>query len=255
MAGAYTGGPRAVVDIEAITRSEARALAATENERIINLLESLSDDDWSKPTDCTAWDVRSVAGHVVGAVEGFSSFGRLVHLMYAARKEARGGSFVDGMTAVQVRERATLTNRELIARLRDATPKSVHFRSQMPSPLRAMPMKQELLSGATERWTMGYLLDTILTRDNWMHRVDITRATDRAMVLTPGHDGRIVADAVAEWARRHDKPFTLELTGVAGGTFFAGAGGESITLDALEFCRILSGRTAGTGLLTQEVPF
>jgi hypothetical protein len=56
---------------------------------------------------------------------------------------------------------------------------------------------------------MGYLLDTILTRDPWMHRVDIARATGRDMVLTADHDGRIVADVVAEWARRHGQPFTL----------------------------------------------
>jgi hypothetical protein len=75
------------------------------------------------------------------------------------------------------------------------------------------------------------------------------------MELTAEHDGRIVADAVAEWARRHGQPFLLQLTGTAGGSFTQGAGGEAITVDAVEFCRILSGRASGTGLLTQEVPF
>ncbi len=116
-------------------------------------------------------------------------------------------------------------------------------------------MKQELLSGKTEPWKMGYLLDTILTRDTWMHRVDIARATGHDMVLTAEHDGRIVADAVAEWARRHGQPFTLELTGPAGGSFSQGSGGEAIRLDAVELCRIFSGRATGDGLLTQEVPF
>ena len=229
MAGSYPAQGTPVHDIRPIDRSEARTLATTENERIIELLDSLTDDDWSRPTDCTVWDVRSLTGHVLGASEGFSSFGQLVHLMRAANKEADGGSFVDGMTAVQVRERAGLTRAELLERLRDAAPRSVRFRSRMPAPFRAIPMKQELLSGATERWKMGYLLDVILTRDNWMHRVDIARATDRELVLTAGHDGRIVADAVAEWARRHGQPFTLELTGPAGGTFTAGSGGESIS--------------------------
>jgi hypothetical protein len=102
---------------------------------------------------------------------------------------------------------------------------------------------------------MGYLLDVILTRDPWMHRVDIAHATGRDMELTPDHDGRIVADVVAEWARRHGKPFTLTLTGPAGGTYVAGDNGEQITIDAVEFCRTLSGRVTGAGLLTQEVPF
>jgi hypothetical protein len=106
-----------------------------------------------------------------------------------------------------------------------------------------------------ETWRLGYLLDTIFTRDTWMHRVDIARATAAPLVLTSVHDARIVADVVAEWTRRHRQPFTLHLVGPAGGTFTHGTGGEDITVDAVEFCRILSGRAAGAGLLTQEVPF
>jgi uncharacterized protein (TIGR03083 family) len=245
----------AVDEIRPINRSEAEVLATTENKRMLDLLSSLTDEDWSKPTDCPAWNVRDLAGHVLGGMEGFSSFGRLAHMMRAAKKEAGKGSFIDGMTTVQVRERAELTNAELLRRLAEAGPKSARFRSRVPAPLRAMPMKQELLSGATESWKMGYLLDTILTRDTWMHRVDIARATGREVVLTAEHDGRIVADAVAEWARRHGQPFTLQLTGPAGGTFNRAAGGEAIGLDAVELCRIFSGRGIGTGLLAQEVPF
>jgi hypothetical protein len=91
-----------------------------------------------------------------------------------------------------------------------------------------------------------------------MHRVDIARATGHGLVLTAEHDGRIVADVVAEWARRHGKPFTLHLEGPVGGAFTSGAAtgtDEPITLDAVEFCRILSGRAIGAGLLSQEVPF
>ncbi len=245
----------AVDDVRSINRSEARGLAATENERMLDLLCSLTADDWSKPTDCPAWNVRALAGHVLGGMEGFCSVGRLIHMMRAAKKQAGKSSFVDGMTTVQVRERADLTTAELLRRLGEAGPKSARFRSRVPAPLRAMPMKQELLSGATESWKMGYLLDTILTRDTWLHRVDIARATGRELVLTAEHDGRIVADAVAEWARRHGQPFTLELTGPVGTTFHQGAGGETISLEAVELCRILSGRGTGEGLLTQEVPF
>ena len=115
-------------------------------------------------------------------------------------------------------------------------------------------MKEEV-GGEQETWRMGYLFDVILTRDPWMHRVDVAHATGRQMQLTPEHDGRIVADVVAEWARRHDTPFTLTLTGPAGGTYVAGDNGEHITIDAIEFCRTLSGRATGTGLLTHEVPF
>jgi hypothetical protein len=88
-----------------------------------------------------------------------------------------------------------------------------------------------------------------------MHRADIARATGTDMVLTADHDGRIIADVVAEWARRHGQPFTLSLTGPAGGEYIGGRNGEHIPIDAVEFCRTLAGRAQGTGLLTQEVPF
>jgi len=88
-----------------------------------------------------------------------------------------------------------------------------------------------------------------------MHRVDASRATGRDMVLSADHDGRIVADVVDEWARRHGRSFSLELTGPAGGQFRAGESGEPLVLDAVDFCRILCGRASGEGLLATIVPF
>ncbi|MGI8757001.1 MAG: maleylpyruvate isomerase family mycothiol-dependent enzyme [Acidimicrobiales bacterium] len=242
-------------DVRPITRAEAGTLASTENQRILDLLRSLDDDDWTKPTDCPPWQVRDLAGHVLGGMEGFTSVRQLAHMMRAAKKEARGGSFVDAMTAIQVRERADLSRTDLLARLATAGPQSAQFRARIPRPLRATGMKQELLSGQTETWRFGYLLDVILTRDTWMHRVDHARATGADLVLTAEHDGRIVADAVGEWGRRHGQPYCLEVTGPAGGSFTGGPGGPTITIDAVELCRTFSGRSTGAGLLTQEVPF
>ena len=76
--------------------------------------------------------------------------------------------------------------------------------------------------------------------------------------LTPEHDGALVADVVAEWAARHGQPYRLRLTGPAGGEWSSGTPGaarEEIELDAVEFCRLLSGRGTASGLLAQEVPF
>jgi hypothetical protein len=95
----------------------------------------------------------------------------------------------------------------------------------------------------------------ILTRDPWMHRIDISRATGALPVLTPEHDGVLVDDVVREWARRHGQPFVLNLAGPAGGSWTIGNGAESLDLDAVQFCRTVSGRTAGERLLTTQVPF
>jgi hypothetical protein len=88
-----------------------------------------------------------------------------------------------------------------------------------------------------------------------MHRTDLAAATGRPMHLTADHDGRIVADVVEEWAERHGQPYRLTLGGPAGGAWTRGTDGEQIEMGAVEFCRILSGRGAGSGLLATQVPF
>ncbi len=242
-----------VEDIAPVDRAEASSLAVEEFRRARAFLASLTDDDWHRPTDCPAWDVRALVGHVLGGGEAFASVRELVHQMRAATAgQKRGEVFIDVMTALQVEERSTLTREELLTRLEAVGPKAARFRRRFA--FRRMSMKEEI-GGQPETWRMAYLVDRVLNRDTWMHRVDLARATDRPMELTADHDGRIVADAVADWADRHGQPFTLHLEGVAGGEFVQGDDGEELTLDAVDFCRILSERAPGEGLLAQPVPF
>jgi uncharacterized protein (TIGR03083 family) len=248
-----------VETIPPITRAEVERLARTEYGRVADQLRSLAPGDWAKPTECPLWDVRAMAGHSTGMLSTFTGYRTLVREMRAATKAAKraGGPVVDALTAKQVADHADLSTSELIAKIDRTGPRAARWRSTRPALFRRVPIKEEV-GGQAETWHMSYLLDVILTRDPWMHRVDIARATGRELELTPEHDGRIIADIVAEWARRHGAPFTLTLTGPAGGEYVGGEGGEDgehITIDAVEFCRTLSGRATGTGLLGQEVPF
>jgi len=242
-----------IEEIPPLSRAEAAELASRENERFVALVRSLSAEDWGRPTDCPAWDVQGIACHILGSMEANASFPTFVRQLRAGKKAAGQRPQIDGMTEVQVRERAHLTPTELTERLSAMAPMAARGRRRVPGPLRRVPMRVEV-DGRMEPWRVGYLMDTIYTRDTWMHRVDIARATGRPLELTASHDGRIVADVVAEWARRHGEPVALELTGPAGGTWRRGDG-EEIRLDAVEFCRTLSGRTAVRGLLAQVVPF
>ena len=255
---AATGNMAAVdvTTIRRIERPEATRLAEAELRRIADALESLDADDWAKPTANHLWDVRAMAGHVLGMAETFTSFRNVARDMRAAGKLKGEGPQVDGLTAQQVQLNAGLSTEELVARIRVAASTNPRWRAKRRF-MRAAPMKEEVPgNGGPETWKMGYLFDIILTRDPWMHRSDLAVATGTPMVLTAEHDGRIVADAVADWAGRHGKPFVLELTGPAGGTFVSGTGGEHLTLDAVEWCRIVSGRPAATeGLLAVQVPF
>jgi uncharacterized protein (TIGR03083 family) len=242
-----------LTELRPIERPEATTLAEGEVARMVSALRALDADDWTRPTACPAWDVRAMAGHVLGMTETFTSLSRFASTMRAAGKRAGDGPFVDGLTAVQVDATSALSTDELIHHLATAGPAAARWRARRRL-MRHIPMKEEV-DGVEETWRMGYLVDIILTRDTWMHRSDLAEASGKPMELTPEHDGRIVADAAAEWARRHGQPCTLHLTGPAGGTFAQGDGGEVITIDAVQLCRILSGRGTGEGLLAQQVPF
>jgi uncharacterized protein (TIGR03083 family) len=236
----------------ALDRAVAMRLAATEYDRMVVQLRRLAPADWSRPTDCPAWDVRAMVGHTVGMTEMAASFPEQLRQVKAAGKA--GGVFIDALTALQVDKHRGDTAEELVARLAKVGPKAAKGRRRTPGFIRRRAMPQlQAVGGVDESWTVGYLVDVILTRDTWMHRIDISRAAGQAVELTADHDGVLVADVVAEWAGRHGQPCTLTLTGPVGGTWTFGSGGRELSEDAVEFCRGLSGR--GAPLLGTEVPF
>ncbi|HEX7167747.1 MAG TPA: maleylpyruvate isomerase family mycothiol-dependent enzyme [Acidimicrobiales bacterium] len=241
--------------IPPLDHDEAMRLAATEYQRFLAMLDTFEDDDWGRATDCEGWAVNDVAAHNLGNWEMAASVAEsLKQLVISTRMaKARGILQIDAMTAYQVEKHAPLATAELVRRLQATAPRAVKGRRRVPAVARRrFPVPMPPPHGTKP---LGYLLDTIYTRDVWMHRVDLSRATDRPMELTADHDGRIVADVVAEWARNHGAPFDLTLTGDAGGRFVTGAGGDAITLDAVEFCRTLSGRAERDGLLRTPVLF
>ena len=50
-------------------RSTATSLAASEYERLADLLGELTAEEWRRPTECRGWDVRAMAGHCVGMAQ------------------------------------------------------------------------------------------------------------------------------------------------------------------------------------------
>lgn len=242
-----------------IGHREGAALAETAYARFADVVATLSDADWRRPTDCTAWTVRELVGHMVGAMRSAASVRELLSQQreIAGRVKRHGANMTDTMTQVQVERTADRSTAELTAECRALARPAAAGRRRIPAPLRRFVTIPAEIGSLSERWRLGYLVDIVLTRDAWLHRIDLCRAIDAEPVLTADHDGRIVADVVGDWARRHGQPFHLVLTGPAGGTFSAASPTPeaSLELDAVEFCRILSGRAPGDGLLAREVPF
>ncbi|MFP5257065.1 MAG: maleylpyruvate isomerase family mycothiol-dependent enzyme [Acidimicrobiia bacterium] len=258
-----TTQPVPIGTIPPIDHAEAPVLAEEAYRRFVDLLEGLPPEAWGRPTDCEGWTVRDLAGHLVGAMRSAASVRELARQQLAVTRRQRrdGGSATDIMTALQIELTAALTVPELLAEARRLVRTATAGRRRTPGLLRRRFRFPVTLRSGTEHWTLGYLVDVILTRDAWLHRIDLARAIGAEPILTADHDGRIIADVVAEWARRHGQAFVLHLTGPAGGTYTSDAptgGAPEIELDPVELARILSGRADLGGrhpLLGTEVPF
>jgi uncharacterized protein (TIGR03083 family) len=243
-----------VADVARIARPEARVIAEEEFRRFAALCSSFTAEQWVMPTDCTGWTVRDVALHVLGAADAQASvkeFLRQFARGLPVNRQIDSHHWVDGINELQIRERRGLTDDELVARLTAVGPKAVAGRWSTPAPLRHVPIPFGPPVGWVGLW---YLLDVGFTRDVWAHRIDLCVATDRPMQLTAEHDGRLVADLVAEWAGIHGEPFEVVLDGPAGGSFTQGIGGPHVELDAVDFVRTVSGRLPGTGVLVHPLP-
>lgn len=232
------------VDIPPVTRAEARALAEAEVDHFLSLVESLGPEAWVEPTACSLWNVGHILAHQAGAYAGYASW-REFRRQFGARP-APGMLFEDALSAVQVADRAGKPPAELVAELRAVGSRAIANRQRIPWLLRMVGFPHP----AAGFLQVGYLLDIIYTRDTWMHRLDISRATGRAMALTPAHDGRLVALVMRDLARSLSPKLTgqsvvFDLTGPVGGTWRIGRAALSsatIRMDTLDFNILASGR-------------
>lgn len=252
-------------DVASITRisraSDARAVALAAYDQLLDLLKRLAPTDWDARTDCPDWHVADMVRHLVGAAKGYGSVPQMLRQQVwgLLHKRDYDGNALDATNDLQVRDHADMSPGQLVAALRELAPRAVAGRLRTPGVVRRLdaPVDQtgSTAPGQPSTLNLGHLMDVVLTRDVWLHAIDIERATGVAVPRSAGLDGRLVEDVVAEWAARHGQPFELTLTGPAGGRYRQGTGGEALGTDAIEFCRILSGRAEGSGLLATRVYF
>lgn len=138
--------------------------------------------------------------------------------------------------------RRHLSPERLIEELERASEPFLKYRERVTAVAGLLPLRVDGVG-----WTnLRFLGGQIFTRDHFMHRIDISKATGRDMNLGDP-ERRIVRDLVRHWGRSSQSDALLRLTGPAGGNFVSGSGGRAIlTGDAIEFCRILAGRAEPT---------
>ncbi|HEX2043265.1 MAG TPA: hypothetical protein VHF24_11575 [Acidimicrobiales bacterium] len=152
---------------------------------------------------------------------------------------------MDGMNAVQIRDRSHLTNDELVAALATAGRRAVKGRWRTRRPCDSFPCHSVGRWGGSPSSTCsmsGSPVTSGLTASTSAWRpVDMFLAAD--------HDARLVADLVAEWTSIHAEPSELVLEGPAGGKFSQGDGGERVEIDPSTSFARSAARLPGTGVL------
>ncbi len=231
-------------EIPKLGHAEAVHMTRVEFERFLALLDSLSLEDWSRPTRCTRWDVRQTVAHLAGSAASYANFAELRRQSSGRVQQpyrAEGFSWLEAQNQIQVDDRLAATPVQILAELREVAPKAAAIRAKLPAPIRALRLPLGMLTPELGRvWVaLGYMSDIILTRDMWMHRLDISLATERPMVLTPEHDGRITALVVRDLqqtlGRELDRAVHYDLTGTAGGSYLVGPGAPAATIQ-LDAC-------------------
>ena len=123
--------------------------------------------------------------HVLGACEAGASMPENIGQLRRARAYRRqhGGPLEAALSAVQVSDRAGLSPAQVTRRLEAVAPKTVRGRARTPGFLRRHA-SLTVDGPVCEKWTLGYLIDTIYLRDLWMHRID---ARPRRRTATRAH--------------------------------------------------------------------
>jgi uncharacterized protein (TIGR03083 family) len=231
----------AAESVPPIRSAEGLLLSRVEYVRFLEVLDTLSEEEWAAPTELPGWDVKAVASHVLGGLECVAVPREFVRQVRAGRRLAREIALPhpnDGLNEVQVREHAPLSGAEVADRIRALVERALRHRGRTPRWLRRAVRPSLDVAG---RVPLGWVLDVVYTRDTYLHRVDVCRALGREVVVDDVEE-RVVADIVREWSARHGKPVTLRLTGPAGGTYECHGGGDEMAYDAVEFTRLVSGR-------------
>lgn len=227
------------------SRADAERHSSAEYGALLAQVRALDPDHWAAQTDCTEWTVRDMVAHLAGASEDAVRLGVNLRHMAGAVRRLRADDTRDlagHLCDLQIERRAAMSTAELQADLERWAEGAPRARRRQPALLRAvrLPAFAGLRPGAR----LGYLLDVIYTRDLWMHRIDLTRATGQQMPTSTA-EGEVVAQVVrdldAEWI---GPAFELVLTGRGAGGWVIGEGAVAGRLegDAVAVMRSLSGR-------------
>lgn len=223
-----------------LTRIEAMRLMTSQNQALLETLRGLSGEQWSATTDCAPWTVKDIVAHLLGWAEALTSFSQFRRQLLEGRARTKEmGNLLNAVNQVQVDDRAEMGPEEVLQRWESVLPKFERLRTRVSAVGKVIPFYEGSLIGFTN---VAYLANTIYTRDVFMHRIDISRATGTELHLGR-REQRLMEDVLFDWATRTGAAARVDLEGPAGGSYLVGTGQiATIQGDAIEMARVLAGR-------------
>jgi uncharacterized protein (TIGR03083 family) len=115
---------------------QAQAVAHAEGRVTLELLRTLGDDDWTRPTDCTDWDVRALVAHLVAQCQDGLHLGSVLRRELLGRRRYPDKSPLDGYMAVGVDDHRAASGPQLVERFASLWPRAARARRRRPAALR-----------------------------------------------------------------------------------------------------------------------
>jgi len=196
-----------------------------ERDATLTIAKSLTDDEWNAPSDCAGWAVRDVIAHMASILHGVADPSVMPDL---------SGGTENGME-VPVAERRAWTIEEVVAEYETYSGQVADLGATLQDP----PLSETLLPmGDLGTHPLAIMPSTFLF-DNYCHlRNDILKPNGPIDRPEPARDEMRLRPTV-EWMLAGlpwmcaaaldgvvDRPITLTLDGVGGGTWTIGPGGE-----------------------------
>ena len=80
----------------------AADIGQAEGQATLALLRALGDGDWSRPTDCTEWDVRTLVAHLVAQCEDSLHLGTMLRRDLLGRRRSPAKTALDAHSGCTV---------------------------------------------------------------------------------------------------------------------------------------------------------
>ena len=77
-----------VADIPCMEHDEGMAVAAAEYDRVLEVVDRFTPDDWAEPTECPGWDVRDMVTHLLGFMKANADHAEAARQLEVAAREA-----------------------------------------------------------------------------------------------------------------------------------------------------------------------